>query len=369
MKIVITGGHHTSALPIVKRLREKDSTIEFLWFGHKFSAKNDRNETLEFKEITALGIPFFELHAGKLYKTYDLIRLLKIPFGFLQALYLLIKTKPGAILSFGGYLAVPVVFAGWFLGIPAVTHEQTVVAGYANRFIGRFAKRILITWPQSRQYFPPQKVILTGMPMRKEIFTSTGKIFQTNPSLPTIYITAGKTGSHKINLAIAGSLENFLRSYNVIHQCGDNSVYNDFDKLARKYENIRQPLPGIYYPRKFVMLDEIGEAFAKANLVVARAGAHIVYELLTLKKPALLIPIPWVSHNEQEKNALALVEAGLGKILPETNLTGQSLFDNVTEMLKYIDKFELKAGGTSFSPVENSADLIADEIIKVSKTN
>ena len=113
MKIVITGGHHTSALPVIKELRDSLPGVGLFWVGHKHSIRGDTNDTLEFKEITGLGIPFFNLQAGKLYKTLDPIRLLKVPFGFFQAFLYLLKVKPNVILSFGGYLAAPVVLAGF----------------------------------------------------------------------------------------------------------------------------------------------------------------------------------------------------------------------------------------------------------------
>src|SRR3989338_10202365 len=145
MKIVIAGGHHSSALPVIHELNRQFPDVQIIWLGHKYSLKGDKNPTLEFYEVTALGIPFYEVKAGKLYKAFNLGRLLKVPFGFFQSLILLIKIKPDIILSFGGYLAVPVVLAGWLLRIPSVTHEQTVAVGYANRAIAPFVDKIFLT--------------------------------------------------------------------------------------------------------------------------------------------------------------------------------------------------------------------------------
>ena len=201
MKIVITGGHHTSALPVIGELKKRDSSIDIHWFGHKHTLLGSKSETLEYREITSLDIPFYDLKAGKLYRTFNPIRLLRIPYGVFQAFFLLLKTKPDVILSFGGYLAAPVVLAGWFLGIPSLTHEQTVVTGYSNKFISRFVKKIMISWKESAKYFPKDKVMYTGLPLRKEIFDTSSDSFESENSFPTIYITAGKTGSHNINEA------------------------------------------------------------------------------------------------------------------------------------------------------------------------
>jgi UDP-N-acetylglucosamine--N-acetylmuramyl-(pentapeptide) pyrophosphoryl-undecaprenol N-acetylglucosamine transferase len=375
MNLVITGGHHTSALPVIKKLQKDRPDIQIFWFGHKYSMQGDKNSTLEYKEITSLNIPFYDLKAGKLYKTYNLLRLLKIPFGVLQAVVLLLMVRPKLIMSFGGYLAAPTVIAGRLLGIPSITHEQTVIAGYANKLISRFADKILVSWPPSAAHFPKNKVIVTGIPVRPEIFTSVSDNFTVQESLPTIYITAGKTGSNKINLAVEGALEKLLQKCNVIHQCGDNSVYKDFSRLsvlAEKFESQGQA-KGRYFVRKFILDDEIGEAFTKSNLVVCRAGAHTVAELIALEKPAILIPIPWVSHNEQLENAKIVKDAGLGIILEEKHLSPESLNNMVGHCLDHLSDMVLRKPSTSTSEgsqvievksliKDNSVQLIIDEI-------
>lgn len=330
MKVLITGGHHSSALPVVSLLQHKHSDVKLYWFGHKYSAKGDKNPTLEYREITGLNIPFYDLKAGKFYKTYNLVRLAKIPFGFIQAFFWLLKLRPDIVLSFGGYLAVPTVLAAYTLRIPVFTHEQTVVVGWANTFISRFAKVIFISFNESRRYFDQTKVIFSGLPLRKSVFEIKSKSFASLASsteLPYIFILGGKIGSHIINSVILDALPILLNKYNLIHQCGDNSVFNDYDRLQNAYKSCENSVRGSYFLRKFIFDDEIGEAFHKAELVISRSGAHSVGELLALKKKCILIPIPWVSHNEQEKNAQVAVEAGIGTILKEAALTPQNLLE------------------------------------------
>jgi UDP-N-acetylglucosamine--N-acetylmuramyl-(pentapeptide) pyrophosphoryl-undecaprenol N-acetylglucosamine transferase len=361
MKIVMTGGHHTSALPVIQLL-QKHNNIQIEWFGAINSLKGDKNKGLEYKEITALGITFHQLKAGKFYRTFDIKRLIRIPFGFFQALYLLTKVRADLIFSFGGYLAVPTVLAGWFLGIPCITHEQTVVSGWANKLISHFASKILITWPSSASFFPQDKTILTGIPLRPEIFKQTSNSFEINSQLPTVYLTGGKTGSHKLNMAVLEKMPEILSVCNLIHQCGDYSETNDFEKLQNKFSQIKTNTIGTYHLRKFVMSEEIGEAFGKASLVIARSGAHIVYDLAALKKPSLLIPIPWVSHNEQYKNAEVLKEAGIAEILEEKDLTPETLFMHTKEMLHNLSNYQ-KTKSFDFIK-EDAAQLIVNEILK-----
>ena len=367
MKLLITGGHHTSALPVIGLLKKEHLDVEIFWVGHKHTSKGDKNPTLEFIDITKLNIPFFNLHAGKFYKTYDPIRLAKIPFGFVHALYLLLKIKPDMILSFGGYLAVPIVIVGKLLGIPSITHEQTVVVGLANKVISRFANKILISWPQSEKYFPTQKTVLTGLPLRAEIFNSTSNTFEINSNLHTVYITAGKTGSHKINTVIGEALPELLKFVNVIHQCGDNSVFNDFTLLEKRYEEIKSEAQGKYILRKFVLKDEIGEAFQKADFIFIRGGAHTVLEAIALKKPAIVVPIPWVSHNEQFKNAQVLNEVGLGYLIEEKNLTKATVLTAIKELESNINFYKLKDDRYHDLLNRDPAKLIVDEIFKNTK--
>jgi UDP-N-acetylglucosamine--N-acetylmuramyl-(pentapeptide) pyrophosphoryl-undecaprenol N-acetylglucosamine transferase len=365
MKIVITGGHHTSALPVIKKLKDKFPEAKVFWIGHKYSMIHDKNPTLEYREITSLGIPFFNLKAGKLYKTYNIIRLLKVPFGFFHALFLLLKIRPNAILSFGGYIAAPVVLAGYVLKIPSLTHEQTVVAGYSNIFISRFAKKILISWEDSRKYFPQNKVVFTGIPLRESIFKISSDSFKINKEFLTIYISAGKTGSHLINEVVLGALEELLVFCNVIHQCGDNSVYSDFDKLESNYKKIRDRVNGKYFLRRFVLDDEIGEAYMKADLTVSRSGAHTISEIIALKKPSILIPIPWVSHNEQNMNADMVKIKGLAEIIDQKDITSEILVKMVKKCFSNLNSYKLNEEESLKFLKEDPADLIVNELIEI----
>jgi len=364
MKLVMTGGHHTSAMPVIHELKKSHPEVEIFWIGRKYTLEDNKNESLEFIEISKEDIPFYELKAGKVYKVTNIGRLLKIPLGFVQAFYLLTKIRPNVILSFGGYLAVPVVFAGWVLGIPSVTHEQTVVLGYANKFISYFAKKILISWESSRKYFKSDKTILTGIPLRESILLQKTNNYAFENNLPVIFIICGKSGSHKINELVLANLKDFLSFANVIHQTGSHSIYNDIASLKDEYINIQNEINGKYYVKEFILEDEIGEIYLKSDLVISRAGAHSVYELAVLKKPSILIPIPWVSHNEQLENALMLKSLGLSVIIEEKNLNYEELRKNMKRMLANLD--EIYKNSKQFSYIKDSVNLIINAVFEVS---
>lgn len=364
MKLLITGGHHSSAMPVIERLRAEHPEIELVWVGHRYTLRDDTNDSLEYREITALNIPFYDVKAGKFYGIKNPIKWFKILLGFFRSFLLLIKLKPNGILSFGGYIAVPVVISGYLLGIPSITHEQTVVTGYANKVISFFAKKVLISWKESESYFPLKKVVFTGLPIRKAIFTKISDSFAVNGELPTIYITSGKSGSHKINLLVKESLSEILSLANVIHQAGDYSVTEDYEALKSLYESLGHLSKGKYFLRKFVLENEIGEVFQKSSLVVGRSGAHIVCELYALKKPCILIPISWVSHGEQQKNAEVLRARGLGKVLDEETLTPETLVKEIKDSLINIDSYKLKPEFENLTISQDADKLIVDEIIK-----
>ncbi|PIS12565.1 hypothetical protein COT70_00160 [candidate division WWE3 bacterium CG09_land_8_20_14_0_10_47_33] len=356
MRIIVTGGHHTPALAVMEELTKRGNFC-FFWVGWATQA--------EYRVIKKLDIPLFNLQAGKLYRTASVGQIFKIPLGFFHAFYLLIKIRPRLIISFGGYLAAPVVLAGFLLRIPAVTHEQTVVSGWANRFIGFFAKKVFVSWERSRQFFPRGKTVVTGNPVREAIFEVKTNRFRFPENLPTIYITGGKQGAHVINEVVREALSEFLSSYNVIHQTGFSEVYPDYQKILVLRRQLPKKLSRRYLVQEFFGDEEIGAVYKAADLVVARAGANTVVEAAALGKPAIFIPIPWASHNEQMENAKLLERIGSARILPQEKLSPSPLLKEVEWMVKNL-KFYQERGEEAKKLVDPlAAKKIAEEIIKV----
>jgi UDP-N-acetylglucosamine--N-acetylmuramyl-(pentapeptide) pyrophosphoryl-undecaprenol N-acetylglucosamine transferase len=351
-KIVICGGHHNSALVVAEALIAKGYQV--FWFGHKYSMLGDKNPSAEYLEVTAKKIPFYEIKAGKFQPKYKFWQnLLRIPQGFWQSFQLLRKLKPDLVFSFGGYLALPVAYSGWLRKIPVVTHEQTTVSGTANKLIAQIAQKVFVAFESSLQYYPQKKAVLTGLPIREELLKSKKKLFANKKK--TIYITGGKQGSHYINEEVFKILPELLKHFNVIHQTGSSSVYSDIKEAQKlKAEN--------YLAKEYFFEDEIGAVFNSADFVVSRSGAHTVYELLTLQKPAILIPIPWSSHNEQLENAKMLKNLGLAEILTQDNLQKGKLLGTILEFSKKLEQFKLKnKASLPFSPTS----LILQELEKI----
>lgn len=362
MKILVTGGHHTTAVAVIQKLKETDETIQVIFVGSKKTMEEDESISAEYKDITFLGIPFFDINAGKFYRKTNLKAFVKIISGFFRAFNLLINEKPDGIISFGGYIAVPVVFSGAILGIPCVTHEQTAICGLANKFISNFVKKVFISWEESRKYFPKEKVIFSGLPLREAIFKNTSSKFEIYNELPTIYVTGGKQGSVLINGVVAKSLERLLTNYNVIHQCGDNSFYKDYEKLINLKNSLSKEFQERYFVEKYIESKYLGEVFAKSSLIISRAGANSVYEFIALHKNAILIPISWVSYNEQNINAQLYKKTGLGEVLEEKDLSEEKLVDKVNYMLNNLDKYR---ANESTILNEDAGRIIADECVRL----
>ena len=310
----------TTALWSLPKHFQKEN-YPIIWIGHKFASKGDKSLSAEYQEITSSGIRFLELKAGKFYQKFSPLEWFKIAFGFLQAFLYLIKYRPKLIFSSGGYLSVPVVIVGWCLGIPSITHEQTVIAGWANKAISPFVKKIL-TDPQLLSCkFSQRKIRCCRFPIRKELLNSKfNKKF--DPKL--IYFSCGKQGSHVINKALFPILPKLVKRFTVVHQTGASTLTKDSERARRIKEKLGEHKDR-YISAPYFFAEDVATYIRSASVVIGRAGAHSVYELMVLGKKAVLIPIPWVSHNEQYLNA-KLAEKQIGSaFLEEKDLTPETL--------------------------------------------
>lgn len=358
-KFVFCGGHHNSALLVAEKFIQRGNRV--YWFGHKYSMIGDKNVSAEYLEVSQKNIPFYEIKAGKWQPKYHFLQfLLRIPLGFLQSYFLLSKIKPDLVFSFGGYLGLPVAVCASMLGIPVVTHEQTVVCGTANKYIKKFAKIIFVSFPSSIKYFPNKNVIYSGLPLRKEMFDfKKEKLFDNKKR--TFYITGGKQGSHLINQAFFKIAPKILDKFNVIHQCGLSTLHNDYQQALQIKEALGKPGEN-YLVKEYFFTKEIGNVFYNADFLISRAGAHIVYEILSLKKPAILVPIPWSSQNEQMENAVIVRDFGLAVILPQDEVESGKLYSTILEFDKNDDNFKLKEG---FDFIGDPAGKIVEEVEKI----
>jgi UDP-N-acetylglucosamine--N-acetylmuramyl-(pentapeptide) pyrophosphoryl-undecaprenol N-acetylglucosamine transferase len=325
VKIVLTGGHGaTTAIAVVEELirRQKKYQWEIIWIGAKSAFEGKDVSTLESEVFPKLGVSIRTVVAGRLQRRFSfwtIPSLLRIPYGFFHALFLVATLKPKLIFSFGGFAAVPVVFAGWLLGIPVILHEQTTTAGRANRFSAYFVKKIALAREESRPYFPAKKTVVTGNPLLTQIAEIAPKDKIGTP--PVVFVTSGSRGSLTINEAVKSVLPELLKKYHLIHQTGPM----DFQQFENQKKKLPAHLSTNYEVYRRIDPMEIDNFYRQADVVIARAGANTVSEIIVCKRPAILIPIPWTYLDEQTKNARLVQAYGLASIIEQNDLTGKSL--------------------------------------------
>lgn len=363
MKIVFIGGHVTPVLATIDALKKISPKVEMFFVGRMHSREGDKSISAEYEQITKINIPFFAIQTGRLqrrFTRYTIPSLLKIPLGLWQSFWYLNDLRPDVVVSFGGYVAVPVVIAAKFLGVKIVTHEQTLVPGLANKIISRFADIVALSFEQSKMYYPHAKIVVTGNPIRKEIFVQNG-VFKVARDLPLIYITGGNQGSHNINSKIFNLLPKLLDSFNVVHQTGNSTSFNDFE-AASKLKSLNDVSKGEYFVFDYVNSEIIGDILNIADLIVTRAGANTLCELLALSKKAIMIPIAKTSHGEQLANARMYVSSGLGEMIEEKDLTEDLLFEKIMVLLN--KKIESSTKDFAKKLIKlNSAEVLAQIIL------
>jgi len=360
MKVAIIGGHLSPALAVLEKLTDE----EVFFIGRKYTFEGDKTLSFEYQQISKLKIPFFAITPSRFqrkFTRYTISSISKFPIGLAQSLRVLRKIKPDIVLGFGGYVSMPVVISAFILKIPIVIHEQTLEAGFANKLASKFAKKICISWKSSSKFFPKEKTVLTGNPLRKDIL-DISKSKRIENKTPTIYITGGNSGSHFINVLIENSLSKLLKNYSIIHQTGD-SKYKDYKRLKEKKEKLSNDLSNNYEVVKFFLPKVAAEAINNADLVIGRAGINTVTELIYLKKPALLIPLISSQKNEQLKNSMFLKSLGLGEFIEQNGLNENIFYSTVENMIKNIESYRLKEDVF----IKDAADKIVMVLKNVSK--
>lgn len=360
-KIVICGGHLTPALATIEELRNKKD-IEIIFFGRKLSTEGAKNFSAEYEIINNLGIKFRTISAGRLqrkFTKYTLFALAKIPLGFIQSFLFLLIERPALIVSFGGYLSLPVVVCGWLIGISSITHEQSTQAGLANKINSLFAEKVFLTWPQTQKFFPEEKSEVIGNPTRKAIFLKNTQNSKINRFLKRqqklIAILGGNQGSHFINQKIFELLPK-LNSFNIVHQVGTANYQGDFD-YAKKIKKDN------YLCLSYIYSKDIGAILNRADLVISRAGANTVWDLSQLAKASILIPLPFAAANEQEENALLLEKQGACILLSQKEATKDSLLKAVEKAIKNLPDLNKNASKFQKNLPKDSASRLVEHIL------
>ena len=343
-KIVLTGGgtagHVTPNIALIPELKKEGYEIYYI----------GSHNGIEKKLIEDYGIPYYGISSGKLRRYFDLKNFtdpFRVVKGLFDAKKIMKKLKPDVVFSKGGFVSVPVVMAAKKCHIPAIIHESDMTPGLANKLSIPSARKVCCNFPETVSYLPEGKAVLTGSPIRRELFDGNrlnGLDFcHFSINKPVILIIGGSLGSVAINKAVRSILPELLKKYQVIHLCGKGNLDPSLDNLAGyvQFEYIKK---------------ELSDLMDAADVVISRAGANAICELLALKKPAILIPLPAASsRGDQILNAQSFEKQGYSYLLKEEDVTDESLMESIEYVFRHRTDY-IEAMGKS--PMNNAIDII-----------
>ena len=342
-KIVLTGGgtagHVTPNIALLPALREAGYEIAYV----------GSEDGIEKELMSDCGIPYIGVPTGKLRRYFD-VKNFTDPFrvikGYSKARQFLKGYRPDVIFSKGGFVSVPVVRAAASLHIPCVIHESDMTPGLANKLCFGAAAKVCCNFPETVEKMPKGKAVLTGTPIRAELFSgdrSKGLAFcgfaDTDDEVekPVLMIMGGSQGAASVNEAVRNHLDDLLRDFRVVHLCG-----------AGKYDASKDGIEG--YRQFEYVKEELKDLFAAADVIISRAGANAIFEILALQKPNLLIPLSVGTRGDQILNARSFEAQGFSEVLVESEEEGvldKKLVSTVRKLYenreKYIDAMS-KAG-------------------------
>ena len=327
-KIILTGGgtagHVTPNLALIPELRERG--YEILYIG---SYKGIERELIE-----KAGIDYRAISSGKLRRYFDLKNFtdpFRVLRGYMQSRSIIKKFAPDVIFSKGGFVAVPVTLAAKHYKVPVISHESDMTPGLANKLSMPSATKICCNFPETLKYLPKDKAVLTGSPIRREILSGSREEGLRYTGLtgqkPVLLIIGGSLGSVKVNEAMRSILDRLLERFDVIHICGKGNPDESLEakKGYVQYEYVDRPLKDL---------------FAAADILVSRAGANAICEILALKKPNLLIPLSEkASRGDQILNARSFEKQGFSMVMEEEDITDESLLGAIDELWKDREKY------------------------------
>lgn len=348
-KIVLTGGgtagHVTPNIALLPRLKKLGYEVHYI----------GSYDGIEKRLMEDFDISYYGISTGKLRRYFDMknfsdpFRVIK---GFGQAKKILKEIQPDIVFSKGGFVAVPVVRAAAALKIPCIIHESDMTPGLANKLCIPVATKVCCNFPETLQNLPKEKAILTGSPIRSEL-TKGNKLagldmcgFTAN--MPVIMVIGGSQGAANVNKAVRDALPQLLKDFQVVHLCGQGKIDNLLltKKGYKQFEYVKA---------------ELKDLFAMADVVISRAGANAICELLALKKPNLLIPLVAGSRGDQVLNAASFEAQGFSMLLKEEDIEGDILTERVHELYftrqNYIDTMERS---DQLSPIDKITQLIEE---------
>ncbi|MGN0425057.1 MAG: undecaprenyldiphospho-muramoylpentapeptide beta-N-acetylglucosaminyltransferase [Acetatifactor sp.] len=347
-KIVLTGGgtagHVTPNIALLPSLKE--AGYDVVYMGSK--------DGIEQKLMKDFDIPYVGVSTGKLRRYFD-VKNFTDPFrvikGYSEAKKFLREYRPDVVFSKGGFVSVPVVRAAAALHIPCIIHESDMTPGLANKLCLPCAAKICCNFPETLKLLPQDKAVLTGSPIRKELQTGN-KLDGLNfcgftANKPVLMIMGGSLGAEAVNKVVREALPSLLEDFQIVHLCGKG-----------KMDNLLLNTPG--YKQFEYVKAELKDLFAMTDLVISRAGANAICELLALQKPNILIPLPAAnSRGDQILNAKSFEAQGFSMVVDQDDLTDDLLVEKVHELYQNRDKYaQAMANSSQLDSIQTIMNLI-----------
>ena len=347
-KIVLTGGgtagHVTPNIALLPSLKE--AGYDVVYMGSK--------DGIEQKLMNDFDIPYVGVSTGKLRRYFD-VKNFTDPFrvikGYSEAKKFLREYMPDVVFSKGGFVSVPVVRAAAALHIPCIIHESDMTPGLANKLCLPCAAKICCNFPETLKLLPQDKAVLTGSPIRKELQTGSRleglKICGFTANKPVLMVMGGSLGAEAVNKVVREALPKLLEEFQIVHLCGKGKV-----------DNLLLTTPG--YKQFEYVKAELKDLFAMTDLVISRAGANAICELLALQKPNILIPLPAAnSRGDQILNAKSFEDQGFSMVVDQGDLTDDLLVEKVHDLYQNRDKYtQAMANSNQLDSIQTIMKLI-----------
>jgi UDP-N-acetylglucosamine--N-acetylmuramyl-(pentapeptide) pyrophosphoryl-undecaprenol N-acetylglucosamine transferase len=373
MKILLTGGGSVGHFyPIIAVTEEINNLIKenrLVKPDIYFMSTNPYNEGLLFEN----DIIFKKVNSGKIRLSlsvkniiYNFFDLFKIFFGSLGALWSIFRIYPDVVFGKGGFASFPALFAARILRIPVVIHESDTIPGKVNRWAGKFARRIAISYPEASEFFPKNKTAYTGNPIRKEMMeplsSNAHEYLNLDKNVQTILVIGGSQGAQRINEIIIDALPRLVSKYQIIHQTGKRNI----DVVKETSEIVLQNSQNKDRYRPYSYLDLLTERMSAgvSDIIISRAGSSI-FEIASWGKPSIIIPIPEPTSHDQRTNAYAYARSGAAVVIEEKNLVSNVLISEIDRILDNPNEKERMSKAASSFARRDAARSIAEEIVSI----
>jgi UDP-N-acetylglucosamine--N-acetylmuramyl-(pentapeptide) pyrophosphoryl-undecaprenol N-acetylglucosamine transferase len=346
-----TGGHVFPALAIAEEFVRRNERTKVLFIGTRRGLESrvlhDGVFPIRFIDIEGIrGKGWRGILGGAL----------KIPRSMVQSRRIIREFDPHIVIGVGGYASGPAVFAAHLMGVTTAIAEQNALPGFTNRILGRYVKRIFLTFPDRSRVFPEKKVVVAGNPVRNDFIKEGVKKKKTDTF--TLLIFGGSQGASAINRTIIEALqymEDIKDGLKIIHQTGER----DLEEVANAYRE--HHIDALVVP----FITDMAEACKEADLLICRAGATSIAEITALGKAAIFIPFPFATGNHQELNAKTLVDAGAAEMIVENELSGRALFEMIEKLDRNPGRIEAMEKMSKSLGNIKAASNIVDECLTV----